>query len=432
VSEPDFHDAHEGSNFGPLVLSVYSVASYAAFFLVNAVLARNLPIEQFNDYNVGVSTLLMLAALTPLGLEKFALKILPALNERESWAHSRGFLRFSMLTVLFVGLVLLVAFDSILESVLVLRGSDYHISIPIVVACLPFASLFFVLLEIATAYGAPLAAAGLYRVAFPLLLLVLNAAVWLSSKDMTGITASLCYAMAWILVTVAMWLLTRKMMPNQVSAAEPVYERLEWLKESTPLLLYSLLMTIMVQSGVVILQLDTTSKQDTSIFAIAMQTGAFVVALATSTNRFYLPQVSVFLERHDHEGIIRLGRQRMMLMGTLAGLFVLVVVLFGRPILRVFGEDFEKGYAATCVIAIGAAVSTLFSVAPYALQFAGRHRLVIKSSILATVASIILCAVLAGPYGSLGAAIAYSVPTVILFAYLSFSGWSQLRNASLE
>ena len=100
------------SNLGPLTLSVFSLVSYAAFFLVNTVLARNLSIHEFNDYNVGVSILLLLAALTPLGLEKFALKILPALGHNEGYAHSRGFLRFSIATVVLVGLALLLVLPS--------------------------------------------------------------------------------------------------------------------------------------------------------------------------------------------------------------------------------------------------------------------------------------------------------------------------------
>lgn len=417
-----------GSNRGPLILSAFSLASYLAFFLVNAVLARNLSFDQFNDYNVGVSTLLLLAALTPLGLEKFALKILPTLQERESWARSRGFLRFATGTVVFVGLAILITFDSLLESVLVLRGADYHLAIPLIVGCLPVVALFFVLLEIATAYGAPIAAAGIYRIAFPLLLLALNAAVWYSPWVLSGLSASWCYAVSWMIVTAAMWKLARRNMPARVRAAEPVYERTAWLKQSTPLLFYSLLLTIVAQSGVIILQLETTLEHDTSVFAVAMHTGAFVAVLATSTNRFYLPRLSVLLERRDRQGLILLGRQRLVLMGALASCFLLAVFLFGHDVLRVFGEEFERGYAAMCVIAIGTAVSTLFSVAPYGLQFSGRHRLVITSSLLAAASSVGLCIVLAGSYGALGAALAYAIPMVSLFGFLSYSAWSILKD----
>ena len=432
MSQPPSPVTTAESNLGPLALSVFSLINYATFFLVNALLARNLSIDEFDDYNVGVSTLLLLAALTPLGLEKFALKILPTLEDRKDWPRSRGFLRFSVLIVMLGGLALLLAFDALLESILMISGSGYHIPIPTIVGSLPMVALFFLLLEVATAYNAPIVAAGLYRIAFPLLLLGLNGAVWYSSWEMSGLSASVCYVVAWMIVTVAMWVLARRIMPKQVWRAEPDFERARWLKEATPLLLFSLLMNVLAQSGVIILQLETTSEHDTSVFAIAMQTGAFVAVLATSTNRFYLPRVSVLLERQDRKRLIVLGRQRLLLMGTLAGLFVLAVILFGRSVLRVFGEDFEGGYGAMCVIAIGTAVSTLFSLAPYGLQFAGRHKLVIRSTILAAVSSVVLCAVLAGPYGALGAALAYAIPIVSLFGFLSYSGWSFLKDENQE
>jgi O-antigen/teichoic acid export membrane protein len=428
VSHQPLPNSTEESNLGPLTLSAFSLVSYAAFFLVNAILARSLSINDFNDYNVGVSTLLLLAALTPLGLEKFSLKILPALTEHEGWPLSRGFLRFSVALVVLMGFVLLLTFDTVLESVLLMRGADYHIAIPTIVGCLPMVALFLLFLEVATAYGAPIAAAALYRIAFPLLLLGLNVAVWYSPWEISGLSSAGCYVTSWLVVTGAMWVLARKIVPTQVRMAEPAYQKVLWLKDSIPLLMFSLLMTLLTQSGVIILQLETTSEHDTSVFAVAMHTGAFVAVLATSTNRFYLPRISVLLDRQDQQGLIRLRRQRLLLMGTLASLFVLAVVLFGRRVLQVFGEDYEQGYAAMCVIAVGTAVSTLFSVAPYALQFAGRHQLVIRSSILAACSGIGLCILLVGSYGALGAALAYAVPMVSLFGFLSYSAWALLRD----
>ena len=55
--------------------------------------------------------------------------------------------------MLLVGLTLLFTFDLLLESVLLLQGADYHIAIPTIVSCLPIVALFFVLLEVVTAYG---------------------------------------------------------------------------------------------------------------------------------------------------------------------------------------------------------------------------------------------------------------------------------------
>ena len=76
----------------------------------------------------------------------------------------------------------------------------------------------------------------------------------------------------------------------------------------------------------------------------------------------------------------------------------------------------------------GAAVSTVFSAAPYYLQFVGRNGLVLGSTAVAVAVSIVLCFVLGRPRGSLGAAVAYAVPLAALFATLRVLGFRHLRS----
>jgi len=415
------------SNWGPVALGLFSLANYGCLYLLNLVLARSISLEEFNDYNVGVATLMLLAAIAPLGLEKYALKVVPSLTHHEDWPRLRGFLRFAVGTAVVVSVVLSLSFDTVLESILLLRHSGYHIAIPMIVSCLPLMTVFFLYLEIATAYGAPIIAAAIYRLALPLLLLLFNLVVLLSPLTLSGFSAAWCFALAWTVALLATWILVRRLTPKMVHQSRPVSFQGAWLKESIPLLFNGLLMTVFAQSGIIILKFDPKFHIHASVFAVAMQTGAFVVLFTTSTNRYYLPRVSLLIESNDRAGLLRLRRQRQLLMGTLAFITFLVVVLFGRPLLRLFGTEFEKGYSAACVIAVGASVSTVYALSPISLQFAGYHRLVIRSTGIAALCSVGLCVLLTGWYGSLGAAIAYAVPLSSLYIFLAGVGMRLLR-----
>lgn len=414
--------------FEAFVLSFFSLVNYFALYALNLLLARNLSLDEFNDYNVGVSTLLLLAAVAPLGLEKYALKIIPVHTRHQEWQRLRGFLRFAIGIATLVSVVLSLTFDTVLESILALRHEGWHIAIPLIVGCLPMLSIFFVLLEVATANGAAVVAASLYRVVLPLLLLGFNIAVWQSPFALSGFSAGWCFALAWLCVTLGMWSIASATLPAEVKGASPTYEKFSWLIESTPLLINGLLLSVITHVGVIILKLSTNFHDEASIFAVAMQTGTFVVLLTTSTNRFYLPQISMFLDQRDQQGLIRLRGQRLLIIGTMAVVFVVLVFLFGRPLLGIFGERFKEGYAATCVIAIGASISTTFSLAPIGLQFAGYHRLVLKCTTLTAVLSVALCAILANLYGTLGAALAYAVPLSLLYLYLAVVAFRQLTD----
>jgi hypothetical protein len=52
------------------------VANYALLYVTSILLARTLSVPDFDDYNVAVSSVLVLTSLATLGLEKYALRCL--------------------------------------------------------------------------------------------------------------------------------------------------------------------------------------------------------------------------------------------------------------------------------------------------------------------------------------------------------------------
>lgn len=414
----------------PVILGGLSLAGYAMFYTQNIFLARNLTREEFNDYNVGVSSLLLLAALAPLGLEKLSLKIVPVHIHQQEWPRLRGFIRFAILIALLMSLLLALTFDTLLGSALQLKFLYNHLAIPLIIASLPLLAVFFVLMEVATASGAPLLAAALYRLILPVVMLSLNVGLAQSLEAVNGATASCSFVTAWFVAVVAMSLLTRRQIAAQIATAQPVYNRFSWLAQATPLLLHGLLLTVISQSGVIILELSERYHDEASVFAVAMQTGAVIVLFATSANRFYLPQVSVLLRTRDTAGLRRLAQRRLLVVGGICLLFFALITALGDAALRAHGKGFEEGYLATCVIAFGASISTTFSLSPFGLYFVGLNMYVLRCIFLATLACIVSCIFLVEQYGALGAAIAYSVPVVVLHLWLAYKSKRLLDNGT--
>lgn len=423
------HVSNEPNDFvDPLILGMLSFAGYSIFYAQNIFLARSLTLEEFNDYNVGVSSLLMLAALAPLGLEKLTLKIVPVHMHRQEWSRLRGFLRFATFTTFLVSLLLTLVFDTALGSALPLKTLYGHVAIPIVVASLPLLAVFSVFLEIATASGAPILAAILYRLALPLVMLTMNLMSAHLMHGATGGSASISFVAAWFCVTSAMMLIIRKQIPDRVTSAPPRFSRWSWLRQSTPLLFHGLLLTAITQSGVIVLELSEQHHSEASVFAIAMQTGTVIVLFATTANRFYLPRVSVLLKTNDTKGLIGLARQRLFIVGGICLFFFALIMCFGRLALRAHGDEFEEAYLATCIIAIGASISTTFSLSPFGLHYIGLDKYVIKCICSATIVSISGCVYLANKYGATGAAIAYAIPMSLLHLWLAYKSKQLLES----
>ena len=138
--------------------------------------------------------MLVLTSLATLGLEKYALRCLPAWHNHQDWARSSGFLQFSRRLILVTSLVLVVLFCVTLELTLTLRGKPYHVAIVIVAMFLPATAMFQFILEVAAAYGGQLKGVASYRLLFPALMLLLNAGVWIL---LAGKRRRLCRVLLW-------------------------------------------------------------------------------------------------------------------------------------------------------------------------------------------------------------------------------------------
>ena len=397
-----------------LVLCGFSVGNYALLYVTSILLARTLSVPDFDDYNVAVSSMLVLTSLATLGLEKYALRCLPAWHNHQDWARSRGFLQFSRRLILITSLVLVVLFCVTLELTLTLRGKPYHVAIVIVAMFLPATAMFQFILEVAAAYGGQLKGVASYRLLFPALLLLLNASVWILLAASGGVSAAFCYGVAWLVAIAVLYFTTQSYVPAPVWRAKPTREPGLWMRGALPMAAGSLVLTMLAQTGVIILELNHPDEAVVSAYAVAFQTGTFVVILATATNRLYAPRISALLDRGDFQALRTMARYRLLVIAPLTLGYLFVILAFGPSILSLFGEKYSTEYLALCVVALGASISTLFSLSPTYMHFTNRDGIVLAALVASVVVNLALCIPLSDRYGALGAAIAYAVPVSLL------------------
>jgi len=408
-------------------LASIALANQLLFVVINIMLARQLSAQSFDRYCVAVSVTLTLSTISVLGLEKYALRYLPARLERGDAALVIGYWRFSHMAVVCASLALVAVFALAMSWSLLQTTEEPLLVILYLVVFLPAIGLCLLAIEMVTASGAAVSAAAVYRLVLPATLLLLIMALSLTSRRLTTMTALLAYGISWTIAGLLLRRMARARIPCLAEATIAVTEGRAWLRESLPFLVSSSLMMSLAQSGVMVLAFVAASDAVVGQYAVAAQIGTFVVSLATSTNRLYAPKVSLLMERRDRDSMIRLARERLVLTGGISALYVLVTITFGRHILGLFGAQFVAAYPALCWITVGAAVGAMFSGAPYYLQFAGRHVFVTWSTVLAVAASVLLCIALGHRLGSLGAAIAYAVPVGALFVTQRLVGFRHVR-----
>lgn len=405
-----------------------SLGNYALMYLANIFLARNLSIEAFDDFSVAVSAVILLSTLATLGLEKYALRLIALYIERSNWPRLQGFLRFSVRAIVLFSILLLGVMSFGLEAFLIWRNADFHIAIAIYAGFLPVIALCLLLIEVITVFGVQVLALALYRFFLPAVFLLLVIELRNFGIELTAVSAVLCYGTAWCLTLIMMLVTARAASPRALRQSNAdTRGRSKWLKKSLPLLISSLMMTVLTSGGTIILEILYPSEAVVGIYAVAMQTTALISLIGTSTNRYYLPMLVVLLERCDQVGVRALLSKRMRLIGAFIVIFLAAIGIWGQGILNLFGAAFTPGYTALCISAVGAAFSTLFSDSPYYLQFMGRNRLVVGLITLAATGMVVLSFILGARYGASGVALAYALPTILLFSSLKYLAYRHMR-----
>lgn len=412
-----FLDPHQTS-FRSLLLFVLTLGSYALMYLANIALARSLTVGDFDDYSVALSTVTMLSTLATLGLEKYALRVCALFRDRQDWRKFHGFWLFSLRAINSFSLFLVGLLSIGLETLLTVEHADYHLAIVLFAFFLPVIATTLFLVEVISAQGAHLLSIAIYRLFLPLVYVLLISGFSLGKLPLSAPAAVLCYGVAWTITLGVIWSVARSVMPAEVKQARPITRGKKWLSRSLPLVFNSLMLTVMTSSGVVILELLFPSGIDVGIYAVAAQTGGFISLIGTSTNRYYLPLMVVLIEHRDKQSMQRLINQRTLVVGGLILTLFIIIAFFGQHILNLFGSQFAAGHLTLLIIAVGASISALFADTPYYLQYLGFNRIVLSLTLVGTVTMVTLGFFLGKHYGSVGVAIAYMMPVVLLFISL--------------
>jgi O-antigen/teichoic acid export membrane protein len=395
-------------------LVAVACAGQVASWLIYIVLAHRTGVSEFEDFAVAMGAVTLLASFTTLGLEKYALRILPVFYERSDWAGARGYTGFALRRTLWTS----IAAGAALALGWAWRdpGSASWAAVAVAMLALPVVSVVQLAVEALSAAGHEVRGLLLYRVGVPCAALALLLLAHQLPLALSGAEAVACWGLGWGLALAVLVRELRRLTPAGVWASSPRVET-GWQREAIPFLAFGLALNTIAQAGVLGLEFLGASEVDLGAYAAAAQTTGLVVALATATNRFYAPRLSLLIERGDFTSMENVRRQRMLWVVPVVSAFLVAALGFGREILELFRPEFvEDGVPVLRVLACSAAFCVLFSMAPTYLNYLRRTRLVLGTTAGAAGVQALLLFALVPSLGATGAAIAYAVAMVGMYA----------------
>ena len=392
-----------------------AIANYILYSVAMVVLARHVfDTHTFGDFSAAVAAVTVAATAGTLGLEKYLLKFIPACRVRGDLKLVRGFRRFAPGAVFAVSLIV----GSVLLAIWALSepGSAlHHPSFLAAIAALPIVVLGSYFLEVTTADGAYIAGTVIYRIVFPGLILAgIFVIDWLYSP-IVALHAVIMWGVCWAIVLVLLMIVAAFTVPRVERKGDRSFQRVAWMRHSTAFLTYSLLLSLMANTGVLVLGFISSDKEKTAIYAAVAQLGALFVVISTAINRWYGPQISSFIEAKDADRGQRLIRSRRWIMWGIALFYVLFIVFFGKQALSLFGADYVAGHTALMIIGVSTVISSVNSIAPIYIQYTGREWSVPVMLLIAVVLSFGFTIPGASIWGLEGAAGGYALASGLLF-----------------
>lgn len=401
-------------------LAILAVAGQSVAYILTIVLARQLTVDGFESYAVASAAFTLMVMYTPRGLEKYALRLLPALFEREDWARARGYLHFSLRKIVTTSLLLGTA-----TFLWVTYFSDYSeaIKLAIAVSCLslPAGALVHYYVEVLSANGQDVIATAIFRIGVPATVLSLVGAIIYLPIQLNGAVAVGSWGLAWLLMLFVIASIVRQSVRPEVWSAHPAVDKSTWNRAARPFLYYRISLALLAQVGVIALDRLHPSAAAVGAYVAAVGTVNMALVLVTSTNRFYARQLSVLLEQRDYAGVLVLRRERLRWLLPVMAVFLTTVFYFGREILGFFRPEFvNEGLTALHLLAVATVITVLFSLAPTYLKYMGHNRAMLRTVVGATVIQIIMLVLLVPHLAATGAALAYAVSMAGM--YLIFAG----------
>lgn len=403
-------------------LTTLSLAGQAIAYLLGIVVARRLGVEGFEAYVVASAAFILMVTFVPMGLEKYSLRLLPPLVERGEWGRWRAYAGYSIRRILAASVLVGVLVGG---WALLAPGFTPDARTALLISCLslPAGALVHLALELLTGLGKPFAAALVFRVVVPALVLTLVCVAILAEPTLPAPWAIAAWGLSWCVALALMaWRIRRALPPGfeTLSRDRSTTGSREWVSSARPFWFYRVWLAVLAQAGVLALERLQPSASAVGAFAAAAATASIAQVLATSTNRVYASRLSVLLERRDFRTIAKERDARLRWLGVPLLAYLVLAWVFARPLVALFRPEFaDEGALALRLLACGTALSIYFSVAPTYLKHSGQGHQLYRHVAIGALVQLGLLGWLVPRFGATGAATASLIATVVIYGNLA-------------
>ncbi len=374
-------------------------------------LARWMGSFEFGIYIYVWTWVLMIGALSDVGLSSAARRFIPEYVELKSFDRLRGFLAGSRW--LAFGIATAIGAAGALGVTLLAPWLDHFVIIPLYLACvtIPIYGLVQVQAGIAQSYDWPNLALMPFYIWRQLAITVAMGTIWLIGAPTSAVTAMIVAVVTTWVVTMGQLVLLNRRLKEKVPAGPKIYEARAWFATSLPIFVVEGFYLLLTYVDIIALE-HFGSPHDVAVYyagarLLAIVAFVYFAIAGATTHKFTEYHVS-----GDRQRLATFFSETIRWTFWPSLIACVLILAFGRPLLSLFGAGFETGYSVMFILAIGMLARAAVGPAERLLNMLGERKQCAAVYAIAFAINLTLCIILIPRIGIEGAALATSTALV--------------------
>jgi O-antigen/teichoic acid export membrane protein len=393
------HTAKGGS-----IVAVGRMANYVTRFATTFLLARLLTADQYGMYSLAITAATIAAALAMFGQDTVVMRQIAIMNSRRDTPGVWGAIQVGLGT----GIVLSVITSTLLFA-LAYPIAEHIFHEPRLAPLLQLASLVAPFLTMSDILAG--ATRGFKNMrdtvvaqnfVQPIVRLILIVIFALIGMDMYK--AILIFGAADLSASILLLYFLNKHFSLQRSFRTARRDTQAMLSFSFPLWLSDMLFTFRSHLQTLILG-SLGTMRGVGIFTVANQANTVGNMFHASIVQSARPLVAELHDKNNFERLNHLYRTSTKWSTTLNLPFIIIMMLFPKQILSIFGKSFEDGAMAFAILALVSLIHVITGMAEALLEMTGHAKIKLFNSVIKISLAILLNFLLIPRYGILGAAV---------------------------
>lgn len=397
----------------------FAVLGQAVILALTATLANTMTPDAFEAYAAASAAFIVAVKLAPLGVEALSLRVLPPALRAGDEAMVRGYLRFAIRRAAQGSL--LVAGFAILWFSFQNTSPELRSAVAVGSIAVPLGVVAHLGFDVLTAAGRGRTSAIQLRLVVPAVALGLVLFALFAGIEPTGALAVAAWTAGWATVVALQFNALARLVPRAWWSGRAQCDRAQWKRMARPFYLYQAATGALAQAAIIALVALDTRPEAVGAYVAAATCVSAIVLIGAAANRLYARELSLCIDQGQWTAISALNARRLRGLAPAIGVALTVCLLLPSQVLDLFRPGFgDEGSTVLRLLAVSAVVTLAFALAPTYLKQRDRGGVVLGATLAAATLQLVLLLKLVPAQGAVGAAVAHSITSALLYALLAW------------